>query len=156
PARKYVIESIQFWVEKFHIDGIRFDATYAIKDFDIMRELADAAFDKINGIKPFICIAEHVPEDPAITGRPHEGPMNAAWHDSLGRLFQAIITQQERDGHQPWNLDELAAKLNLETNGFKEADRVVNFITNHDFKREMHMLGEDAHLFDDCAFRRCK
>ena len=27
PARKYVIESIQYWVEVFHIDGIRFDAT---------------------------------------------------------------------------------------------------------------------------------
>ena len=43
----------------------------------------DAAFAKIGGIKPFICVAEHVPEDPAITGRPHEGPMNAAWQDKL-------------------------------------------------------------------------
>jgi 1,4-alpha-glucan branching enzyme len=156
PARKYVIDSIRYWVEKFHIDGIRFDATRAIRDFDVMRELTDAAFERIDGRKPFICISEHVPEDPAITGRPAEGPMNANWHDSLGRCLQAIITNQTRDGNDPYNLDELEHKINLSVNGYKQADRVVNFITNHDFAREMRILAEDAHLFDDCAFRRCK
>ena len=43
PARKYVVESIRFWVEKFHVDGIRFDATRAIANFDAMRELTHEA-----------------------------------------------------------------------------------------------------------------
>ena len=60
PARKYVIESIQFWVEKFHIDGIRFDATRAIANFDALRELASRhGFDKIDKRKPFLTVAEH-------------------------------------------------------------------------------------------------
>ena len=88
PARKYVIESIHFWVEKFHIDGIRFDATRAIANFDALRELTGAGFDQVDGRKPFLTVAEHVPEDPAITGFP-DGPMVAAWRFSLGAHFRA-------------------------------------------------------------------
>jgi 1,4-alpha-glucan branching enzyme len=156
PARKYVIESIQFWVERFHIDGIRFDATRAIRDFDVMRELADAAFAKVNGIKPFICIAEHVAEDPAITGRPEDGPMNAAWHDSWSHLMQAVICGKEHEGYQPDNLDELEQKTNPATSGYKTGDRMVNYLTSHDHKRAMYILGDDAKIFDDAAFRRMK
>lgn len=156
PARKYVIESIQFWVEKFHLDGIRFDATRAIRDFDVMRELADAAFAKVGGIKPFICIAEHVAEDPAITGRPDGGPMNAAWHDSWSHLMQAVMCGKEHEGCAPDNLDELETKTNPATNGYCEGNRFVNYLTSHDHKRAMYILGDDAKIFDEAAFRRMK
>ncbi len=82
PARKYVIESICSWLEHFHIDGIRFDATRALANFDVMREFTDAAFNKLGGSKPFFTVAEHIPEDPAIAGYP-KGPMIAAWHETL-------------------------------------------------------------------------
>jgi 1,4-alpha-glucan branching enzyme len=85
PARKYVIESIRFWMEHFHIDGIRFDATRAINDFNIMREFTDTAFNAIAGRKPFFTVAEHVPEDPAIVGYPDGGPMVATWHESFAK-----------------------------------------------------------------------
>lgn len=156
PARKYVIESIQFWVETFHIDGIRFDATRAIRDFDILRELADAAYAKIEGIKPFFTVAEHVPEDPAITGRPGGGPVDAAWHDCLARLLQAVITRLEVDGNRPENLDALATCLDPAKNGYGTGGRLVNFIGNHDFHRILHLLGNDAKVFDEAAFRRVK
>ena len=156
PARKYVIESIQFWVQVFHIDGIRFDATGAIKNFDVLREMADAAFDKIAGIKPFMTIAEHIPEDPNVTGRPGRGPMNAAWHDNFAWLIQTILAGKERGGHQPWNLDELEMRMNPATNGYLEADRFVNYLSSHDHHRAMHILGDEAKIFDDAAFRRMK
>lgn len=156
PARKYVIESIQFWVEHFHIDGIRFDATRAIKDFDTMRELADAAFNKIGGIKPFFTVAEHVPEDPAITGRPDGGPMDAAWHDWFARVLQAVILAKEVEGQRPDDLDLLQTRLDPSKNGYGASSRFVNFIGNHDFHRILHMLGDDAKIFDDAAFRRVK
>jgi 1,4-alpha-glucan branching enzyme len=156
PARKYVIESIQFWVQVFHIDGIRFDATGAIKNFDVLRELANSAFDKIGGIKPFITIAEHIPEDPAVTGRPDRGPMNAAWHDNYAWLLQTILTGKERGGHSPWNLDELEMRMNPATNGYIEADRFVNYLSSHDHHRAMQILGEEGKIFDEAAFRKMK
>lgn len=156
PARKYVIESIQFWVEHFHIDGIRFDATRAIRDFDTMRELTDAAFHKIGGIKPFFTVAEHVPEDPAITGRPEGGPMDAAWHDWFARVLQAVILLKEVEGQRPDDLELLQTRLDPSKNGYGASSRFVNFIGNHDFHRILHMLGDDAKIFDDAAFRRVK
>ncbi|HVT90198.1 MAG TPA: alpha-amylase family glycosyl hydrolase [Tepidisphaeraceae bacterium] len=156
PARKYVTDSIKFWVEKFHIDGIRFDATTAIKDFDVMRELADAGYGKVNGLKHFLTVAEHIPEDPAITGRERGAPMDAAWHDCLGRHLQAICCLQEQAGNHPFDLDGLIQKLDVKTNGYEKPERIVNFLGNHDYKRPMTIIGDDGKIFDEAAFRRMK
>lgn len=154
PARKYVTDSIRFWVEKFHIDGLRFDATRALGDFQIIRLLADAAYDKINGQKNFMTIAEHVPEDPAITGRARGAPVDAAWHDSIGHRMQALISLTEQEGNQPLDLDGLVKEMNPAANGYEHASRLINFITNHDQKRAMQLIAEDGKMFDDAAFRR--
>jgi 1,4-alpha-glucan branching enzyme len=155
PARKYVIESITFWVEHFHIDGIRFDATRAIGDFNIMREFTDAAFNKIAGRKPFFTVAEHVPEDPAIAGYP-KGPMIAAWHEVLANQLRATAMQREYQGAQPGDLNALAQKLNPATNGYGSGNHVVNFLGNHDHKRILRDIADTVHVFDEAAFQRVK
>jgi 1,4-alpha-glucan branching enzyme len=155
PARKYVIESIMFWVEHFHIDGIRFDATRAIGDFNIMREFTDAAFNKVAKRKPFFTVAEHIPEDPAITGYP-KGPMIAAWHDALSNQFRATAMQREYEGAQPFDLDALAKILNPATNGYGSGNHTVNFLGNHDHKRILRDIADTVHIFGDAAFRRVK
>jgi 1,4-alpha-glucan branching enzyme len=156
PARKYVIESIQFWVEHFHIDGVRFDATVAIKDFKVMREFCDAAFKKVDGRKPFFTVAEHIPEDPAIVGYPDRGPMVAAWHDSLAKQLQAIATRHERDGADPWDLDALEHKMNPAVNGYGSGNHVVNYLASHDHELIFIQIAELSHAFDEEAFRRVK
>ncbi|HEY1685608.1 MAG TPA: alpha-amylase family glycosyl hydrolase [Tepidisphaeraceae bacterium] len=155
PARKYVIESITAWIEHFHIDGVRFDATCAIKDFNIMREFTDAAFKKVNGSKPFFTVAEHIPEDPAIVGYP-AGPMVATWHESLSKQLQAVATQHDRDGAQPWDLDALEQKINPATNGFGSGNHVVNYIGSHDQERILKQLADYSLTFGEAAFRRVK
>ena len=155
PARKYVIESIMFWVEHFHIDGIRFDATRAIGDFNIMREFTDAAFNKVAKRKPFFTVAEHIPEDPAITGYP-KGPMIAAWHDALSNQLRAIAMQREYEGAQPFDLDAIAKILNPATNGYGSGNHVVNFLGNHDHKRILRDIADTVHIFGEAAFRRVK
>ena len=152
PARKYVIDSILFWVEKFHIDGVRFDATRAIGNFDIMKEMTDAAYSKINGLKHFLTVAEHVPEDPAIAGRDRGAPMDAAWHEGLANELQQILTFQRN----PVNIDDLFTKLGPATNGYGRPDRMVNFIVSHDQSRIMSLLGDKGKVFDHVAFRRAK
>jgi 1,4-alpha-glucan branching enzyme len=155
PARKYVIESIMFWVEHFHIDGIRFDATRAIGDFNIMHEFTDAAFNKIAKRKPFFTVAEHIPEDPAITGYP-KGPMIAAWHDALLNQLRATAMQREYEGAQPDDLDALAKILNPATNGYGSGNHVVNYLGNHDHKRILRDIADTVHIFGEAAFRRMK
>jgi 1,4-alpha-glucan branching enzyme len=155
PARKYVIESIMFWVEHFHIDGIRFDATRAISDFKIMREFTDAAFNKVAKRKPFFTVAEHIPEDPAITGYP-KGPMIAAWHDALSNQLRAMAMQREYDGAQPGDLGAIAKILDPATNGYGSGNHVVNFLGNHDHKRILRDIADTVHIFGEAAFRRVK
>jgi len=155
PARKYVIESIVFWVEHFHIDGIRFDATRALGDFNIMREFTDAAFNKVGKLKPFFTVAEHIPEDPAIAGYPR-GPMIAAWHEALSNQLRATVMQHEYQGAQPRDLDALANRLNPATNGSGSGNHVVNFLGNHDHKRILRDIADTIHVFGDAAFRRVK
>ncbi len=154
PARDYVIGSIMHWIEHFHIDGIRFDATYAINNFDLLRWMHDQIAQKIGGIKPFITIAEHVPEDPAITG-PH-GPLDAAWHDSFGKQMQATIATIEKDGRHPYDIEGLATLMQPGRNGYAGASNTINYIDNHDQDRIMWQLGAYAHIFDAAAFRRLK
>jgi 1,4-alpha-glucan branching enzyme len=155
PARKYVMESIRDWVRHFHIDGIRFDATRAIKDFAIMREFTDLAFKEIDGRKPFFTVAEHVPEDPAICGYPR-GPMIAAWHDSFAKKLQAIANRYEKDGAQPWDLDELERLINPATNGYGSGNHVVNYISSHDQDRILRQIADESKTFGEAAFRRVK
>lgn len=150
PARKYVIDSILFWVEKFHIDGVRFDATRALGKFDMMRELADAAYSKINGMKHFLTVAEHVPEDPAITGRDRGAPMDAAWHDGFAHHIQEMLCFKKID------IDELLKLMSPGTNGYEKPERIINYITTHDQDRILALLGKEAKIVDEPAFRRVK
>jgi 1,4-alpha-glucan branching enzyme len=155
PARKYVLESIRDWVTHYHIDGIRFDATRAIKDFDVMREFTDMAFKMVDGRKPFFTVAEHIPEDPAICGYP-SGPMVAAWHENFAKQLQAIATRHERDGAQPWDLDSLERLMNPAANGYGTGNHTVNYLVSHDQVRIMRQVGELSNTFDEAAFRRVK
>jgi len=150
PARKYVIDSILFWVEKFHIDGVRFDATRALGNFGIMKELADAAYSKINGLKHFLTVAEHVPEDPAITGRERGAPMDAAWHDSFAHHMQDMLCFKGPD------IDELLHQMNPGENGYEKPERMINYLSTHDHDRIMTILGKEAKILNDAAFRRVK
>jgi 1,4-alpha-glucan branching enzyme len=108
----------------------------------------------INGIKPFITIAEHVPEDHNVTGRPHKGPMHAAWHVSLSQHFQSIVTHVQHGGAHPDDLDKLLERVNPATNGFEHGWCTINFVVSHDDHQIMHQLGEQAKLFDEPAFER--
>jgi 1,4-alpha-glucan branching enzyme len=155
PARKYVVDSIKFWVEKFRIDGIRFDATRAIGNFDTLRELASAGFERAGGRKPFLTVAEHVPEDPAITGFP-DGPMVAAWRFSLGGHFRAVLTERADDGESPDDFEGLLASIDPARNGYLTGGRCVNYIVSHDHDRLMQLLGDKGGMFDDVAFARAK
>ncbi len=153
PARQHVRDAILFWLDKFHIDGVRFDATYLIRHHDFLSWLHSEIFQDIKH-KPFYTIAENIPEDPTVAGP--NGPLDAAWHENFKSQVASTVLGVPYDGREPFNLDGLAAVLDPHTDGFSGAFNVVNYIDNHDHNRIMWDLGEIAKTFDGPAHLRVK
>ncbi len=62
PARKFIGDTVRFWVKEYHLDGIRFDAARQIGNYDFMHWIVQEA-KNVAGPKPFYTVAEYVPED---------------------------------------------------------------------------------------------
>lgn len=154
PARQHVRDAILFWIDNFHIDGVRFDATYLIKHFDFLSWLHAEIFKDIKQQKPFYTIAENIPQDPSVAGA--DGPLDAAWHENLSQQLKATVLATDYNGHQPFDLEALVGVLDPRHDGFGGAFNAVNYIDDHDHDRAMYELGATAHLFDEAAFRRLK
>lgn len=153
PARAFVRDTLAFWIQHFHIDGIRFDATAAIRHYDILGWLSREAHALMGGLKPFITIAEHVPQDPTVAGS--DGPMDAAWHETFSKQLMATLVMRDRDGRQAMNVRSIIETLDPRAEGFESSYNVINYIDNHDQERIMWQLGEQG-IFDAAAFRRMR
>lgn len=155
PARKEVTDAVHYWLDHYHIDAFRVDATYLIDNYDLLHHMQNEIFSKIQReLKPFYTIAENLPQDPTVAGP--NGPLDAAWHENFYHQMNAVILATDRMGSQPYDLDRLICVMNPPCEGFGGAFNVINYIDNHDKDRILWELGEHAHIFDDAAFRRLK
>ena len=153
PARQHIRDAILFWLDTFHIDGVRFDATYLIKHFDFLKWLHEEIFQYIKH-KPFYTIAENIPQDPTVAGP--NGPLDAAWHENWSQQMVATTLGVDYNGKEPFNIDAIVDVMDPDRDGFGGAFNVVNYLDNHDHERVMRLLGDVAKTFDGPAFRRNK
>jgi 1,4-alpha-glucan branching enzyme len=146
PARRFIGDTVRFWVSEYHLDGIRYDAARQIANYDFMHWIVQEA-KQTAGAKPFYNIAEHIPETPSITNL--DGPMDGCWHDSFYHCVLEHITGDTFD------LERLKDVLDAKRQGFMGATNVVNYLTNHDHHHVMAELG-DRGILGEAAFRRRK
>ncbi|MEA5568069.1 alpha-amylase family glycosyl hydrolase [Anabaena sp. UHCC 0399] len=144
PARKFIGDTIRFWIEEYHIDGIRYDAARQIANYDFMHWIVPET-KQAAGAKPFYNVAEHIPETTSITNV--DGPMDGCWHDSFYHTITAHICGETFD------LENLKDVIDCKRQGFMGATNVVNYLTNHDHNHLMVELG-DRNIFDEEAFKR--
>ena len=156
PARRFIHENITYWVSQFHLDGLRYDAAKQIENFDAMRMMADAGrsaagWKEGQPHKPFINIAEYLPETPELVGPPESGkPMDSCWNDSFyWRVADEAIA------HGKLELDAVKAALMPLQRGFSDCTQIVNYASNHDHLRLMPHMAKSL-VFDEHAFRRAK
>ncbi|MBF2026559.1 MAG: alpha amylase C-terminal domain-containing protein [Oscillatoriales cyanobacterium C42_A2020_001] len=146
PAWQFIGDTVRYWIQEFHLDGIRYDAARQIANYDFMHWIVQEA-KKTAGPKPFYNIAEHIPETPSITNV--DGPMDGCWHESFYHcVLQHIIGET-------FDLEQLKDVLDAKRQGFLGVTNVVNYLTNHDHNHVMADLG-DRGIFDEDAFRRRK
>ncbi|MEO6589329.1 MAG: alpha-amylase family glycosyl hydrolase, partial [Pyrinomonadaceae bacterium] len=144
PARKFVHDSLKFWILKYQIDGVRYDAAIQIADFDVMHEFVEITRE-MSPMKPFLNIAEYLPPDPQLVAP--QGPMDSCWNDNFMHIVTDYLTSEI------FNLEELKNAIDCRRFGFQDAASVVNYIANHDHNRLFLMLGEKGFFGDEAHCR---
>jgi 1,4-alpha-glucan branching enzyme len=146
PAWQFIGDTVRFWIEEYHIDGIRYDAARQIANYDFMNWIVQEA-KKTAGMKPFYNIAEHIPETPSITNL--DGPMDGCWHESF---YHAV---KEHVCGDTFDIERLKDAIDGKRQGFMGVTNIVNYVTNHDHDRLMVELA-NRDIFDEAAFKRVK
>ena len=153
PARDFAKDVMLHWINFFHLDGLRFDATEFIDNYDTLHYWNDAIYDMVGGIKPFITVAEQVPEDASVTG--FDGPLDAAWHESFSKQLMSIMVGESVAYRQPDDLDTMLRAMQPTQEGYTSSKNTINYIDNHDQDRIFWQMTH-AGLDEDTALRRIR
>ena len=146
PAWQFIGDIVKFWIEEYHIDGIRFDAAKQIGDFEFMSWITQQAREAVAN-KPFFNTAEYIPENPDLVG--YDKPMDACWHESF---YQQTLKHTSGDG---FDLSGLKQVIDCKQQGYGGTSNVINYITSHDHKYTLAEFG-DRNIFGESAFKRAK
>lgn len=95
-ARAHFVQNASYWIEEFHFDGLRLDATQDIKDASPTHVMAEmiAAARAAAGTVPILVVAENEPQDTVIVRPPDRGGYggDALWNDDAHHTAVAALT----------------------------------------------------------------
>ncbi|MCU1257754.1 MAG: 1,4-alpha-glucan branching protein [Bryobacterales bacterium] len=99
PVREYFVANAQYWIEEFHLDGLRLDATQQIFDDSpehILKEITKRIRTAAGG-RSVIQIAENEPQDTKLVRAFEKGgyEIDALWNDDFHH--SAIVTLTGRN-----------------------------------------------------------
>ena len=96
PARAYFVENAGYWIDEFHFDGLRFDATQDVKDASREHVIASMASRAraAAGEKSVYLIAENEPQDTRLVRRVSDGGygLDALWNDDYHHTAVVALT----------------------------------------------------------------
>jgi maltooligosyltrehalose trehalohydrolase len=85
PVRQLFVQNAAYWIDEFHFDGLRLDATQDIKDASRRHVMADiiASARHATGRRPIYIVAENEPQETIIVRPPDDGGYgaDALWND---------------------------------------------------------------------------
>ena len=146
PAWEYIGDVVKFWIQEYHIDGIRFDAVRQLANFEFIDWLTKQAKNHA-APKQFYNIAEHIPDTNTVV-KP-DGPLDACWHESFRYFIIPYICGKS------FELEQLKQILDPKQQGYAIATNVINYLATHDRERVLRELG-NCGIFDAPAFERAK
>ena len=96
PVREFFVTNSRYWIEEFHFDGFRFDATESIYDTStdhILSEVGRAAR-KAAGKRDIILIAENERQNVTLIRSPADGGygLDGVWNDDLHHSAMVALT----------------------------------------------------------------
>ncbi len=116
-VRNFVIQNALYWLDNYHIDGLRLDAIHAIYDFGakhILKELAEAVetFSQQENRKVYL-IAESDLNDAKIIDKSGRGgyEIDAQWSDDFHHCLHSLLTKESKGYYQDFTRLESLAKV---------------------------------------------
>jgi maltooligosyltrehalose trehalohydrolase len=102
-VRAFVLDNVRLWIEAYHFDGLRLDATHAMHDtghvhiLRAIKETADAAAARLG--RRCCVIAESLQNDVRILRPPEEGGygLDAEWSDDFHHAVHAHLTGERQE-----------------------------------------------------------
>ena len=96
PVREFVSSNAAYWIDEFHLDGLRLDATQAIHDqspVHILTALTQAAREAARD-RDIIILAENEPQQPELVRSPDRGGfgMDGVWNDDFHHSAMVAMT----------------------------------------------------------------
>jgi maltooligosyltrehalose trehalohydrolase len=95
-VREFFVTNAGYWIDEFHFDGLRLDATQQIFDQTQPHILADIAIEarRRAGNRHIILIAENEPQDSRLIRSPAQGGygLDAAWNDDFHHTAMVALT----------------------------------------------------------------
>jgi len=114
PVRDFYINNALYWLEEFHLDGLRFDAVHAIIDDSrkhIMTEIAETARRYAGGDRNIYLVLENGANQARFLGSPgRSNKFDAQWDDDIHHCLHTILTG-EKDGYYADYAEQPHAKL---------------------------------------------
>lgn len=113
PVRRFFVENALYWLEEFHLDGLRIDAVHAIRDespVHFIEELAANVHAGPGKHRHVHLVLENHHNEAHFLGRDGDGRpriATAQWNDDLHHAAHTLLTR-ERDGYY---VDYAAAPL---------------------------------------------
>ncbi len=96
PVREFFINNARYWIEEFHFDGFRFDATQSIYDQSEEHILARLAREAraAAGERAVFFVAENEPQETRLVRSPNEGGygLDGLWNDDLHHSAFVALT----------------------------------------------------------------
>lgn len=136
-VRQFLIDNAMFFLDEYHVDGLRYDEVTVIDAHGGWRFLQDLTA-TVKYHKPqSIHIAEYWRHDPSAvlrdTSRGGAG-FDAVWYPGLRNAIRHAVVQSSQGSDAYINLSAIRAQL-YKPDGFSAAWRAVQHLENHDLQR---------------------
>jgi 1,4-alpha-glucan branching enzyme len=96
-VREFVIENASYWIDEYHLDGLRLDAVHAIKDDSerhVLNEIALRAREAAPGRKIHLLLENEENEASLLERYPDCAPRyyTAQWNDDVHHALHVAVT----------------------------------------------------------------
>ncbi|WP_455208264.1 alpha-amylase family glycosyl hydrolase [Kaarinaea lacus] len=136
-VRQFLIDNAMFFLDEYHVDGLRYDEVTVIDNHGGWQFLQDL-MSTVKYIKPeSIHIAEFWRDDPSavIRDRNQDGAgFDAVWYPGIRSAVRGALAQSARGRDAYVNLNAVRDQL-YKPHNFSAAWRAVQHLENHDLQR---------------------